>query len=209
MNVICTINLILLQRQSFAERAVLAFRIKIYSYIATRHAVSQLIDALCYRLGRSRVRFRVRSLFNWPNPSCRIMALRSTQPLTEMSTTIFIGVRAVSAWDSPHRHLWADCLNKYESIVVSRPYELLLSVTGMELLFTKFGFLKLLAIKYIRSIMPCSSEKGHDFGWIYRLHLQGRRVSQSRRRQKQVRSQMGYLVMDGEILLKLVLTKEH
>jgi hypothetical protein len=25
--------------------------------------------------------------FNWPNPSGRIMALGSTQPLTEMSTT--------------------------------------------------------------------------------------------------------------------------
>jgi hypothetical protein len=26
-------------------------------------------------------------LFNWPNPSSRIMALGSTQPLTEMSTS--------------------------------------------------------------------------------------------------------------------------
>jgi hypothetical protein len=38
--------------------------------------------------GRSRVRFRMRSLnfFNWPNPSSRTVALGSTQPLTEVST---------------------------------------------------------------------------------------------------------------------------
>jgi hypothetical protein len=37
--------------------------------------------------GRSSVRFPMRSLdfFNLPNPSSRTMALRSTQPLTEMS----------------------------------------------------------------------------------------------------------------------------
>jgi hypothetical protein len=31
--------------------------------------------------------------FNVPNPPSRIMALRSTQPLTEMSTRIFLGVK--------------------------------------------------------------------------------------------------------------------
>jgi hypothetical protein len=38
--------------------------------------------------GRSRVRIPMMSLdiFNWPNPSSRIMALGWTQPLTEMST---------------------------------------------------------------------------------------------------------------------------
>jgi hypothetical protein len=41
--------------------------------------------------GKSGVRFSMRSLdffffFNLPNPSSRIMALGSTQPLTEMST---------------------------------------------------------------------------------------------------------------------------
>jgi hypothetical protein len=35
--------------------------------------------------GRSRVRF------NWPNPSHRTMALGSTQPLTEISTTNLSG----------------------------------------------------------------------------------------------------------------------
>jgi hypothetical protein len=29
--------------------------------------------------------------FNWPNPSSRIMALGSTQPLTEMSTRNLLG----------------------------------------------------------------------------------------------------------------------
>jgi hypothetical protein len=30
--------------------------------------------------------YEVIGFFNWPNPSSRTMALRSTQPLTEMST---------------------------------------------------------------------------------------------------------------------------
>jgi hypothetical protein len=34
----------------------------------------------------SRVRFPMRSFFNWPNSSIRTMTLGSTQPLTEMST---------------------------------------------------------------------------------------------------------------------------
>jgi hypothetical protein len=49
--------------------------------------------------GRSRVQVPMRSLdlFNWPNPSSRTMALGSTQPLTELSTSyihgIFFGVK--------------------------------------------------------------------------------------------------------------------
>jgi hypothetical protein len=40
------------------------------------------------KAGRSRVRFPMRSLdfFNLPDPSIRIMALGSTQPVTEMNT---------------------------------------------------------------------------------------------------------------------------
>jgi hypothetical protein len=43
--------------------------------------------------GRSRVRFPIRSLdfFNLPDPSNRTMAMRSTQPLTEMSTRNLLG----------------------------------------------------------------------------------------------------------------------
>jgi hypothetical protein len=43
--------------------------------------------------GRSQVRVPMRSLdlFNLPNSSSRIMALGSTQPLTEMSTRNFPG----------------------------------------------------------------------------------------------------------------------
>jgi hypothetical protein len=37
--------------------------------------------------GMSRVRVpMLRIFFNWPNPSCRTMDMRSTQPLTKMST---------------------------------------------------------------------------------------------------------------------------
>jgi hypothetical protein len=45
--------------------------------------------------GRLRVHIPMSSLdfffFNLPNPSSRIMAVRSTQPLTEMSTRNFAG----------------------------------------------------------------------------------------------------------------------
>jgi hypothetical protein len=45
--------------------------------------------------GRSQVRVPMRPLdfFNLPNPSSRTMALASTQPLTEMSIMIFLGVK--------------------------------------------------------------------------------------------------------------------
>jgi hypothetical protein len=44
---------------------------------------------------RSRVRFPMRlfDVFNRPNPSSRIMALGSTQPLTEMSTRNLPGAK--------------------------------------------------------------------------------------------------------------------
>jgi hypothetical protein len=56
----------------------------------------------------------VTGFFNWPNPSSRIMALGSTQPLTEMRTSNLPGGKgrpARRAWH-PHHHLWADCLEK-------------------------------------------------------------------------------------------------
>jgi hypothetical protein len=31
--------------------------------------------------------------YNWPNPSCRTMTLESSQPITEMSTRNFPGVK--------------------------------------------------------------------------------------------------------------------
>jgi hypothetical protein len=45
------------------------------------------IAATMLQAGRSRVRFLMSS--DWPNPSSSIMALGSTQPLTEMSTRNF------------------------------------------------------------------------------------------------------------------------
>jgi hypothetical protein len=51
------------------------------------HAVAQLVEALCYKPeGRVSIFLEVIGFLNWRNPSSRIMALGSTQPLTEMST---------------------------------------------------------------------------------------------------------------------------
>jgi hypothetical protein len=43
--------------------------------------------------GRSRDLVQIRRIFNWPNPSSCTMALGSTQPPTEMSTTNLLGVK--------------------------------------------------------------------------------------------------------------------
>jgi hypothetical protein len=52
------------------------------------HAVAQLLHALCYKPeGRGSIPDEVIGFINRPNPSSRTMALGSTQPLTEMSTT--------------------------------------------------------------------------------------------------------------------------
>jgi hypothetical protein len=50
--------------------------------------------------------------FSWPNPSSRTMALRSTQPLTEMSIRNLPGAkgRPVHKTDNLTANLWADCL---------------------------------------------------------------------------------------------------
>jgi hypothetical protein len=48
----------------------------------------QLVEALCHKSSGVGVSIsdEVVAFLNWPNPSSRTMALRSTQPLTEMST---------------------------------------------------------------------------------------------------------------------------
>jgi len=52
-----------------------------------RHAVAQLVAALCYQDGRSRVQFPMVSLeFFINNPSGRTVAFGSTQLVTEMGT---------------------------------------------------------------------------------------------------------------------------
>jgi hypothetical protein len=61
-------------------------------YIYMGHAVAKLIEALCYKPEGRWFESRMRWIFfNLPNPSSRIMALESTQPLTEMSTRNFPG----------------------------------------------------------------------------------------------------------------------
>jgi hypothetical protein len=76
------------------------------------------------QIGRSWVLLPMTSMdfSNWPNPSSRIKALRSTQPLTEMSTRIFVGVmggrRRVR---QPHSHLWAGCLENVETSASHNP----------------------------------------------------------------------------------------
>jgi hypothetical protein len=52
--------------------------------------------------GRLRIRVPVIGFFNLPNPSSRIMALGSTQPLTEMSTRNILGGKGRLARKAPN-----------------------------------------------------------------------------------------------------------
>jgi hypothetical protein len=62
------------------------------------HAVAYLAEVLCYKPEGRRFESRMWWIFfNLPNPSIRITALGSTQPLTEMSTRSSLGVKAVGA----------------------------------------------------------------------------------------------------------------
>jgi hypothetical protein len=65
----------------------------------------------------------VSGFLNWLNSFSRTMALRSTQPLTEMSTKSLPGGKGRPAhkdWQ-PHHHLWSDCLEKRGSLDFSQP----------------------------------------------------------------------------------------
>jgi hypothetical protein len=80
-----------------------------------------LVYTYTLQAGRSRVRFPMRPL-NFSTDL--ILALGSTQPLTEVSTRNLPGCegRPVDAWGwQPDCHLWADCLENVEASTSHNP----------------------------------------------------------------------------------------
>jgi hypothetical protein len=65
-------------------------------------------------------------IFSLPNPSSRIMALGSTQPLTEMNTRTIPGDkgRPVCQADNLTANLWADCLENVGASTSHNPMDL-------------------------------------------------------------------------------------
>ena len=64
----------------------------------------------------------VTGIFHWHNPSCRTVALGSTQPVSEMSTrNISCGVKAAGAWGWQTYHLHVPIVLRSRNLIFLEP----------------------------------------------------------------------------------------
>ena len=79
----------------------------------------------------------VTEIFHWHNPSGRILALGSTQPLTEMSTrNISWGVKTAGVWGWQTYHLLVPIVMKSGSLSLLEPSRPVQACNGIALPFT-------------------------------------------------------------------------
>jgi hypothetical protein len=103
--------------------------------------------------------------FNWSNPSSRTMALRSTQPLTEMSTRNLLGSKGRPARKADLTAVYEPVSRKCGSLDVSQPYGPPRPVTRTALLFLSLILLIELLCHDSENCGPLCSDVGDYRGF--------------------------------------------